>query len=165
MKISSELEELMVEQGRNELEAAYVYFGIALAMENIGFCGIAKWMRAQTKEELEHAERFYNYLLSRGSKPELLAIPQVSTEYDSPLHAFQKAIEHEQKITLLIHKLYDKAVELKDYESQNMLNWFINEQIEEESQVQAFLDRLAIAGNDSTALLQIDHEAGKRKED
>ena len=164
MKMSTELENLMIEQGQHELEAAYVYFGIAVAMEDKGFCGIGEWMREQAKEELEHAEKFYNYLLSRGSKPRLLAIPQVSTDYETPLQAFETALEHEQKITGLIHKLYDKAVELKDYESQNMLNWFIKEQIEEEGQVQCFLDRLAIVGNHPGGLLHIDEEAGKRKE-
>ncbi|MDR2776957.1 MAG: ferritin [Puniceicoccales bacterium] len=163
MKISKDLEKLMVEQIRNELESAYIYLGMAAAVGSMSFVGIAEWMRRQAKEEIEHGMKFYDYLVSRGVKVELLPIAQASTDYKSPLNAFEVALNHEKKVTGLIHKMYDLAVSLKDYESQNMLNWFVTEQIEEESQTQHFVDRLKFAGNDASAVLRIDREAGNAK--
>ncbi|MDR1890857.1 MAG: ferritin [Puniceicoccales bacterium] len=161
MKMSKDLEKLIIEQIRNELESAYIYLGMSAAMESMAFSGIAKWMRRQAKEEVEHGMKFYDYLVSRGSKVELLPIAQAATDYKSPLNAFEVALNHEKKVTGLIHKMYDLAVSLKDYESQNMLNWFVTEQIEEEGQTQHFVDRLKFAGDDACAVLRIDKEAGK----
>jgi ferritin len=164
MKMSKDLEKLIIEQLRNEFESAYIYLGMAAAMESLSFVGIARWMRRQAKEEIEHGMKFYDYSVSRGVKVELLPIAQASTDYKSPLNAFEVALNHERKVTGLIHKIYDLAVSLKDYESQNMLNWFITEQIEEESQTQHFVDRLKFAGDDACAVLRIDREAGNMKD-
>lgn len=156
-----DLEKLMIEQLRNELGSAYIYLGMSSAMESMSFMGISKWMRRQAKEEVEHGMKFYDYLISRGSKVELLPIDQAITDYKSPLNAFEVALHHEKSITGFIHKMYDLAVLLKDYESQHMLNWFIAEQIEEESQAQHFVDRLKFAGDNACAVLRIDKEANK----
>ncbi|MDR2603525.1 MAG: ferritin [Puniceicoccales bacterium] len=164
MKLSKDLEKLIIEQIRNEFESAYIYLGMSAAMGSMSFVGIAEWMRRQAKEEIEHGMKFYDYLVSRGVKVELLPISQASTDYKTPLNAFEVALNHERKVTGLIHKMYDLAVSLKDYESQNMLNWFIMEQIEEENQTQYFVDRLKFAGDDACAILRIDREAGKNPE-
>jgi ferritin len=161
MKITKELEKLMIEQIRNEFESAYLYLGMSSAMGNLAFPGCEKWMREQAKEELEHAMKLYDYLHSRGTRIELLPIDRAPTGYDSPLSAFEAALAHEREITTMIHKMYDFAVAQKDYESQNELDWFIAEQIEEEQQTQYFVDRFTFVGNDRCAILQIDKEAAK----
>ncbi|MDR2738189.1 MAG: ferritin [Puniceicoccales bacterium] len=161
MKMSDELERLMVEQIRNEIESAYIYLGMSSAMETSSLPGTKKWMRMQAKEEIEHGMKFYDYLHSRGANVRLLPIGQVPTTYDSPLSAFEAALTHEKEVTAMIHKMYDVAVAQKDYESQNMLNWFITEQVEEEEQTKYFCDRFRFAGKDPCAILQIDREAGK----
>ncbi len=163
MKMSAELERLMIEQVRNEIWSGYVYLGMSSAMGAMSFSGSAKWLRKQAREEVEHGMKFYDYLASRGSKVQLLPISEVSTNYDSPLSVFSAALEHERKVTDMIHKMYDLAVQEMDYESQQMLNWFISEQVEEEEQTQYFVDRFTIAGNDISAILQIDTEAGARE--
>jgi ferritin len=162
MKMSNDLGKLMVKQVRNEIESAYIYLGMSSAMAVLSLPGSEKWMRAQAKEELEHAMKFYDYLHSRGATVELLSIKQASTSYDSPLSAFEFAFSHEKEVTSAIHEMYDLAVTLKDYESQNMLDWFIAEQIEEQQQTQYFVDRFKFARKDPCAILQIDREAGKR---
>ena len=163
MKLSKKLEKLMNEQISHELHAAYLYLGISVAMGAKAFHGTETWMYAQWKEEIEHSMRFLNYLGERGAAVELLPVEGVSTQYGSPAEAFKAALEHEKKITQKIHDMYDLAVSEKDYESQQMLDWFIKEQIEEEEQTQYFVDRLALAGKDNTAILLIDKEAGERK--
>lgn len=162
MSISKDLEKLMIEQIRNEIESGYIYLGMAVAMSDLSFSGCAKWMRKQAKEEVEHGMKFFDFLESRGTKIDLLPIAQASTSYKSPIEAFEAALKHEKKITASIHKMYDLAVKDKDYESQNMLNWFINEQIEEEEQTQYMLNRLKLAEKNICATLQIDKEAGAR---
>ena len=153
----------MNEQIKHELHAAYLYLGMAVSMEAKAFHGMDTWMRAQWKEEIEHGMRFLTYLGERGASIELLPIEEVSTQYSTPIEAFKAALEHEKKVTQKIHDMYDLAVSEKDYESQQMLDWFIKEQIEEEQQTQYFVDRLTLAGKDNAAILLIDKEAGERK--
>jgi ferritin len=163
MKLPKDLEKLMIEQMRNEFESAYVYLGMSSAMARLSFSGTAKWMRSHAKEEVEHATKFYDYLLLRGSRIELSPIGQVSTDYESPLKAFETALANEKKVTATIHKIYDLAVSTKDYEAQNMLDWFIGEQVEEEDQTQYFTDRFSMAKGHVEAILHIDGEAGKKE--
>ena len=163
MKMSAELERLMIEQIRNEIESGYLYLGMSAAMGAKSFTGSSKWLRKQAQEEVEHGMKFYDYLTSRGSRIQLLPINEATTDYDCPLSAFSAALAHEKKVTGMIHRMYDLAVQEKDYESQQFLDWFISEQVEEEDQTQYFVDRFAIAGNDIGAILQIDAEAGARE--
>lgn len=163
MKMSAELERLMIEQIRNEIESGYLYLGMSSAMGAKSFTGSAKWLKKQAQEEVEHGMKFYDYLTSRGSTIQLLPIGEATTDYDSPLGAFSAALAHEKKVTGMIHNMYDLAVQEKDYESQQFLDWFISEQVEEEEQTQYFVDRFTIAGNDISAILQIDTEAGARE--
>lgn len=163
MKMSAELERLMIEQVRNEIWSGYVYLGMSSAMGARSFTGSSKWLKKQAQEEVEHGMKFYDYLTSRGATIQLLPIGEATTDYDSPLSAFSAALEHERKVTEMIHKMYDLAVEKKDYESQQFLDWFISEQVEEEEHAQYFVDRFTIAGDNISAILQIDTEAGARE--
>lgn len=164
MKISKPLEQLLNEQIRNEYESAYIYLGISVYFMRTPYSGFARWMQIQGREELTHGNKLLEHLGDRSGEVKLLQIAAQRTTYSNPLEAFQVALEHEQRVTSWIHNLYNQAVADKDYAAQSLLDWFINEQIEEEKQTQYFVDRLRLVGDDKSALLLLDQEAGSRSE-
>ena len=117
----------------------------------------------QFEEEMEHAFRFYDFILSRGGQVKLLAISEPPLEYASPLAAFENALEHEQKITNDIHNLYSLAMEEKDYPSLSFLQWFIDEQVEEEEHVGGVVEDIRRVQNSDQGLLMLDRELGQRQ--
>ncbi|MDR0590450.1 MAG: ferritin [Puniceicoccales bacterium] len=160
--MKQQLFDLFQAQIRNELESAYKYLGMAAYFETTPFKGFASWMRLQAKEEIEHATKFFDYVHDRGHHLQLPAIQAVATEYASPLEAFCEALAHEQLVTRLINGMYRVAIEVEDYAAQILLQWYIAEQVEEETQAQDFIDRLEMADGDVSSLLIIDKSAGKR---
>lgn len=164
MKISEKLERIINQQIANEFQSAYIYLGMAAYYEGTPYKGFAKWMRLQAKEETEHAEKFFNYLASRGGKIELHAIEKVATEFENVVEPFQKAYEHEMRVTGWIHDIYELAVLEKDYETQEFLNYFVREQIEEEEQTLDFLEKLQMSLSHPTALISLDAVAESRAE-
>jgi len=116
----------------------------------------------QAEEEKEHAMKFYGYIYDRGGRVQLKAIDQPPFEWASPLEVFQQAYEHEQKVTSLIHGIYALAVKENDYASQVMLQWFIEEQVEEEKNAAAIVEQLKMVEARGTAILYLDHELGER---
>jgi ferritin len=157
-----QLFDLFQAQIRNEFESAYKYLGMAAYFETTPFKGFAGWMRLQAKEETEHAMKFFDYVHDRGHHLKLPAIQAMVTDYASPLEAFRETLAHEQLVTSLINEMYRVAVEVQDYAAQTLLQWYIAEQVEEEKQVQDFIDLLETAGSDVASLLIIDKSAAKR---
>ncbi len=164
MKVSKALEKLFNEQIRNEYESAYIYLGMSVYLMSTPYAGLAKWMRIQAKEEISHGDKLLTHLGERANDIKLLAIAAPKVDYSSPLAAFQAALEHEEQVTSWIYGLYEQAAKDKDYTSQCFLKWFIDEQVEEEEQTRYFVDRLKLAGKDTSALLLLDKEASKRAE-
>ena len=117
----------------------------------------------QFEEEMAHAFRFYDFIHSRGASVILQAIKAPPAEFDSPLAVFEKSLAHEQKITSDIHNLYKLAMEENDYPSLSFLQWFIDEQVEEEEHVGAVVENLKRVGDVSHALLMLDRELGQRQ--
>ncbi len=154
--------ELMEEQVGHEFYAAYLYLSLAGSFDAANFPGFAHWMRGQSKEELEHAMKFFDFLLDRGESVELRPIAAPPGSFRSPLDAFEQALEHEKKVTALINGIYDRAVEEKDYPAQALLDWFVSEQIEEEKSASEIVERLKMAGEDGAALLILDNEMKSR---
>ncbi len=132
--ISKEINEMMNSQIMKELGSAYIYLGISTWAEEKSLHNMAKWFYAQAKEEYTHAERFVNYIIETGGHVEYQAIDGVKTDFESVEDCIKATIEHEEYITGEIKKILDKAMELKEYEAIEMLQWFIKEQIEEEAQ-------------------------------
>lgn len=165
MKLSSKLEKVLNDQINLELYSAYAYLGMAAYFESTPFGGFAKWMHLQSKEELEHTDRFLKYIVERGGKISLGAIPQPKCDYKSPLDVFKAALGHEQKVSAAICAIYEQALAEKDYPTLSFLKWFLDEQVEEERNVNDILARLEPAGDHLGALYQIDHQAGKRAEE
>jgi len=160
--LSQRLEKALNDQMQREFHAAYLYLGMAAHCSAEHLVGFAHWLELQAREELGHAMRFYRYLDDRGAKIRLQAIDQPPDDFKSPLDVMERALAHEQRVTQEIHKIYGMAVEERDYATQTFLNWFVNEQVEEERAATQVVERLKIAGDDSSALLLIDKELGAR---
>lgn len=154
----------MNEQIKNELFSAYLYLSMAAFFEEKNLPGFAHWMRVQAQEEQEHALKFFDFIHDRGGKITLLPIEQPKAEWKSALDAFNDAYEHEQLVTGMINKIYETALEQKDYPSQIMLQWFIDEQVEEEKNASDIVEQLKRIEERGTAILMLDHELGKRSE-
>jgi ferritin len=165
MTISKNVEKALNSQLNSELYSAYLYLSIAADMEAKSYTGMAHWFKLQAKEEVEHAMKFYNFILDRGGKVELLSIEKPKTEWQNPLEAFQDAYEHEKKVTSLIYKLVELAQNEKDYATLEMLQWFVKEQVEEEAQTQLIVEHLKMVGDSKNGILMIDHSLSKRGEE
>jgi ferritin len=163
--ISQVMQDAINEQIKNELYSAYLYLSMSAYFEERNLPGFAKWLRVQFEEEQGHALKFYDYVHERGGAIKLQAIAQPPAEWKSSLDAFQQVLEHEQKVTSLIHKLYALALKENDYASQIMLQWFITEQVEEEKNATDVIAKLQMIEERGTAVLMLDHELGHRGKD
>ena len=150
------------EQINKELYSAYVYLGMSAYCESINLMGFSHWMRVQSREELGHAMKLFDFVNDRGGKVELQAIAKPPTTYKSPLDVMEQTLKHEQHVTTLIEKLYEVAVKEHDYATQAQLQWFITEQVEEEKNASGILEALKMVGDNRTALLMLDMEMAKR---
>jgi ferritin len=136
---------------------------MAAYCESINLRGFARWMQAQSNEEMSHAMKFYSYIHDRGGRVVLAALEQPPVEFAGPVDVFQKTLAHEQYITNCIHKLYALATEENDYASVGLLQWFVNEQVEEESHAGEILDVLKLVGDKGQALFMLDRQLGARE--
>lgn len=160
--MDANVRQLINDQIAHEFYAAYLYLAMAAQFEEQDYAGFAQWMRMQSKEEDEHAMKLFDYLVERGERIELNQIDKPPVEFGSPVAAFRKALEHEQKVTGLINKIYKAAVEAEDYPTQIMLQWFIAEQVEEEDSTGTAVHRLEMAEDNRAALMFLDAEFGER---
>jgi len=151
-------------QIKHELYSAYLYLSMASHFDAQNLKGFSHWMKLQAKEEMEHAMKFYEYLNSRGAKVNLETIEQPPLEFGDPVEIFAMVLEHEKSVTDRINVLYGIANEDKDYASQSFLNWFVDEQVEEEEHAAEILDTLKKMGDTSTAIFMLDQALGKRGE-
>ena len=159
------VQDAMNEQIKNELYSAYQYLSMAAYCESENLPGFAHWMRAQFREETEHAMKFYDFILDRNGRVVLQAIDQPVVEFGSPLEVFQHALEHERRVTVMINDLYGLAVRENDYASQTFLQWFVTEQVEEEKNTGDVVETLKMVGDKSEALFLLDRELGQRGND
>ena len=136
--------EALNKQINEELYSAYLYLSMSSYFESIGLKGFANWMMVQYKEETDHAMKIYNYLISQAEEIKLLAIKEPPHKWDSPLHAFEDTLKHEQHITKCINDLVDLAEKLKDRATYNFLQWYIDEQVEEEGNDREIIDKLKL---------------------
>jgi ferritin len=160
---SQKMQEKMNDQIHHELESAYIYLSMAAYFAAGNYPGFSHWMTMQFEEEMAHAFRFYDYIHSRGARVILQAIEAPPADFKSPLAAFETSLTHEQKITSDIHNLYKLAMEENDYPSLSFLQWFIDEQVEEEEHVGEVVENMKRVGDVSHALLMMDRELGGRQ--
>lgn len=145
-----------------ELYSAYLYLGLAAALEKMKLPGAAHWMKIQADEELIHANGFYTYLTGQDAEVDLETIQKPETSVDTPLAAFTAALKHEKLVSKKIDKLAELAAKERSYATTIFLNTFITEQIEEERNVQVILDKLSRVGDNQAALLFVDAELAAR---
>lgn len=162
MKIDQQYAEAINEQITLEHTASLVYRQLAADMEAIDLTGFAAWFSAQAVEELEHAEKFTQYLLDRDYHPVLGTIELSGTTVDNALDAFKASLAHEEKVSEAIRNLYRVADQVGDIDSRPLLHWFLDEQVEEESTVSEIIGRIEILDGDGSGLLNLDKQLGQR---
>ena len=157
------VQEALNKQMNRELYSSYLYTAMAAYFESISLRGFAKWMRIQAKEEYGHGMKFFDYLVERGATVKFMAIDAPPMKWDSPLKVFEEAYKHEQKVTAWIYELVNLAIKEQDHATNNMLQWFVKEQVEEEANANEIVDKIKMLGPEGHAILWVDHELGKRE--
>lgn len=160
--LSKKLHDALNAQINAELWSAYLYLSMSLDAENKGFKGVANWFYIQFREEQDHARIFMNYLLSRDAEVKLSPIAEVRTSWASPLDMFKDTLEHEKKVTAMIHNLAAIAAEDRDFASSNKLVWFIDEQIEEEENARGMIQSFEAVEGNKFGLYMLDKELATR---
>ena len=140
--VSKKMQGALNEQINAELYSAYLYLSMVAYFESVNLPGFATWMRVQTQEELTHAMKIYEFVNECGGRVILKPIAEPPAEWESPLVAFKAAYKHEQKVTGLINNLVNLAIEEKDHASNNFLQWFVDEQVEEEASADEVVQKL-----------------------
>jgi len=158
------LDEMNV-QINKEIYSGYLYLSMAAHFEGENLSGFANWMTIQAKEELEHAMKFFEFLHEAGGKVVLDTIEKPDSDFGNPQKVFKQVLEHEQYVTNRIHLLYKLAIETNEYPTQIFLQWFVNEQVEEEKNATEILENLKLAGESGNALLMMDRALAHRKAD
>jgi ferritin len=160
--LDPKIQEAFNKQVNAELFSAYLYLSMAAYFESTNLPGMAGWMRNQAREEFEHAMKFFDFINERGGRVVLTEIEAPKTQWDSPLDTFQYTYEHECKVTGLINALVDLAIREKDHAAGAFLQWFVTEQIEEESSAQSIVDKLKMVGDHGAAVFMLDGQLGQR---
>lgn len=162
--ISEKMQKAFNEQINAELYSAYFYLSMSAYCESANYKGFAEWFRLQAEEEKGHAFKLMNHLYDRGGKVILKAIEEPPVDFKSIKDTFEKTLEHERKVTDLIHKLYKLAVDENDYAAQSHLKWFIDEQVEEEATAEDILNQIVMVDARPGNLFYIDrHIVGQRE--
>jgi ferritin len=160
--IHEKMQKALTEQLNAEMYSSYLYLSMSSYFQSIELAGFANWMRVQAKEELMHAMKIYDYVIERGGRVLLRQIDSPPTEWDSPTAAFEHTYDHEQKVTGLINGLVDLAINEKDHATNNFLQWFVAEQVEEEASANGVLQKVKLVGNAGEGLLMLDRELATR---
>ncbi len=160
--ISPKMQEALNRQINAELFSSYLYLSMSAYFDSAGLDGMANWMRFQAAEEHGHAMRLFGFIGERDGRVLLDAIDKPKAEWNSPLEVFEEAYQHEQEVTALIDGLVDLAASEKDHAAGSFLQWFVNEQVEEESTARGICDKLKLVGDHGPALLMMDAQLGSR---
>jgi ferritin len=160
--IGKKMEDAINEQINAEMFSSYLYLSMSAFFADKNLPGFANWMQIQAQEELLHAMKLYDYLIERGGRVILADIKASQSEWDSPIAVFKHVYEHEQKVTGLINNLVNIAIEEKDHAANSYLQWFVNEQVEEEASADGVVKKLEMISDSTSGLFMMDQELGKR---
>ena len=160
--ISKKMEQALNEQVNAEMYSAYLYLSMESFFKSLNLSGFATWMRAQTQEEMMHAMKIYDFIIERGGRVLLKQIEGPQTKWESPLAVFEAVSKHEQKVTGLINNLVDLAIEEKDHATNSFLQWFVNEQVEEEASADEVVQQLKMMEKAPGGMFMLDRELGQR---
>ena len=160
--LSEKMQEKLNSQLNAELYSAYLYLSMSAYFESLNLPGFANWMRVQAREEQMHAEKFFDHINERDGRVSLRPIDGPPTTWTSPLAVFEEVYRHEQKVTGLINSLVSASLKESDHATNSFLQWFVTEQVEEESSAQKVLQSLKLVGKDGAGLLMLDRELAQR---
>jgi ferritin len=160
--ISEKVSDALNKQVNAELYSAYLYLSMSSWFSERSLTGFANWMRVQAQEEQFHAMKIYDYILERGATIKLDTIAKPEAEWSNPIEVVGEVAKHEALVTGLINDLVDVAIEERDHASNIFLQWFVEEQVEEEASAGELLDRLKLIGDASGGMFHMDMELAKR---
>ncbi len=160
--LTKKMEDELNKQVNAEFYSSYLYLSMAsyLDVNNLG--GISKWMNIQAQEEWGHGLKIFNFINERGGKVKLDTIKKPKQQWKDVIDLFTDVFEHEKKVTKLINGLMDIAIKESDYATKNFLQWFVEEQVEEEASASEILEQLKMVAGNGTGLFMIDRELGTR---
>lgn len=162
MALSETLNKMLNEQMKIEFYSGYLYLSMSAWFSDKNLSGFANWFKIQAKEERDHAELILHYILKTNGKAEFLPIDAPTQDYKDALDICKKTLSHEEYVTSMINKLMDEAQSERDYKTIRLLQWYVIEQVEEEENARALIDRLMLANDTDSGLLFIDDELSKR---
>lgn len=160
--LKESVQKALNDQVKHEFYSAHVYLSMCAWFEDQGLPGFANWMRMQYQEELGHGIKIFDFINDRDGKVVIEGVDAPPTSWESPLAAFEAAYDNEKAVSKSIDDLYNLADTENDHATKVMLQWFITEQVEEEASTKQAVDRLKLAGTDSSALLVLDEQFGSR---
>ena len=160
--LSQKLQDAINEQINSEFYSAHLYLSMAAYCDTLSLGGFSHWLKLQYSEELSHALKLFDFISDRGGRVVLQAIDQPPIEFESVTAIMQMALEHERKVTAMIDSLYELALDERDYSAHVLLEWFVDEQVEEEKSVAEIISHLGMVGDDGTGLLLLDARLAAR---
>ena len=160
--LSKKMQDALNKHLNEEFYSSYLYLSMAAHFQEENLKGFANWFKVQSQEEYGHAMKFYSFIVQTGGQVILKEIGSPKTSWKSVMEAFKDTLAHENKITDLIHKLVDNAMQGKDYATNNFLQWFVTEQVEEISMVEEIIHKLTMIGDNKGGLYMMDRELGAR---
>jgi len=160
--MDKKIETLLNDQMNYEIYSAVIYLSMASYCDSVNLNGFAHWNKLQYLEEMYHASKFYNYILERGGKPVISGMDNPPSSWNSLIELFQNALNHEKSVTKRINSIMDQVIESGDHATRIFLNWFVSEQVEEESSVDGIIKKLKMTNNSDNALFIIDREMNER---
>ncbi len=161
--MSKTMQDALNEQMKHEFYSSYLYLSMSAYCDRANLPGLARWMRGQAEEETRHAMKIFDHVLDRGGKTELHELGRPPADFASPREVFEQAHQHEQQVTASINQVYGLAVDERDFASTVFLDWFVQEQVEEEKTSGLLAEQFRMVGEDRPGLLMLDRELGQRK--
>lgn len=160
--LSKKMQKALNDQINAEIWSAYLYLSMSAYFESENLPGFANWMKVQWQEELSHASKFFDYINERGGRVLLQPIAAVDSVWKDPLEVIETTLKHEQHVSSLINELVNIAMDERDHATNNMLQWFIAEQVEEEASVEGLVQQLKLINGFGHGILMLDRELGQR---
>ena len=161
--ISETIQKAINEQIKAEFDSFYLYLSMAAYCESINLKGFASWFRKQAEEEKGHAYKLFDYLIQRGGRAMLKGLDNPQVDFKSMSEVFHLTLEHERVVTKSINNIYELAVREKDFATQEHLNWFVKEQVEEEASALEILEKIKLTEERPGSIIYLDRHAGKRE--
>ncbi|MBT3225657.1 MAG: ferritin [Deltaproteobacteria bacterium] len=160
--LSQNMEEKLNEHTNAEFYSAHLYLSMSAYFKSVDLLGFANWMQVQFEEEMSHAMRFFEFVDRMDGRVKLTAIPAPPVEWENPIAVFEETYKHEQTVSKSIHDLVSLAIQENDHPTNNFLQWFVSEQVEEESTAKTILKKLRFIEDSKSGLLMIDQELAGR---